>query len=379
MADWRAEARKAARRYGLDPAIFERQIGAESGFKPNARSGAGALGIAQITPATAKAWGVNPLDPRAALDAAAKNMAGYVRRYGGYENALRAYNAGPGAIERSHGYAETNRYVSQILHGRDPGTVGTPSRSAPPRPVSSSPGTPASLSTEQGGDPLAGLAGLLSSPTPATPAPVALAAPADSAAKYLRMAGQTLDPTVPVQQPAEPSAASLADLLGPETTVTPGTPTHGTAPAPNGSPSPSPASGMVRFSPGARTGVQSPLVDFLSRVSGTTRQPLVVTTGKAGHRRNVAGTNRVSEHTYGLAADLGSVANGFPVNGSGGTNIAAHAIRTADPSLSWAQARRIADQGGIHNIQTPDGRVQVIWRAPDGSHRDHVHIGFRPK
>ena len=64
------------------------------------------------------------MDPKAALNAAAKNMAAYVKKYGGYENALRAYNAGPGAIERVKGYAETNKYVSTILGGETPSTKG---------------------------------------------------------------------------------------------------------------------------------------------------------------------------------------------------------------------------------------------------------------
>ncbi len=131
--DYRKEARRAAQRHGLDPAIFERQINAESGFAPDVihgrrRSSAGAQGIAQIMPATARGWKVNPLDPKAALNAAAKNMAAYVRRYGSYENALRAYNAGPAAIERSKGFSETNNYVAKILRGRDPKRVSAPTR-----------------------------------------------------------------------------------------------------------------------------------------------------------------------------------------------------------------------------------------------------------
>src|SRR4051794_30981776 len=98
MADYRAQARRAAARYGLDPNIFVRQIQQESGFSPTARSGAGAIGIAQIMPGTAKAWGVDPTDPTAALNAAAKNMAGYVKQFGSYRDALVAYNAGPGRV-----------------------------------------------------------------------------------------------------------------------------------------------------------------------------------------------------------------------------------------------------------------------------------------
>jgi hypothetical protein len=129
--DYRAIARQKAIKYKLLPDVFERQIDAESGFNPKVCSAAGACGIAQIMPETAKSWGVNPNDPVAALDAAAKNMAGYIKTYGGlttndpakmragYEKGLRAYNAGPGAVEASKNYEETNRYVKKII---DPNT-----------------------------------------------------------------------------------------------------------------------------------------------------------------------------------------------------------------------------------------------------------------
>jgi lysophospholipase L1-like esterase len=70
--------------------------------------------------------GVNPLHPVQALDAAARNMAQYVKQFGGYENALRAYNAGPGAIAASHGYAQTNNYVETILGAARRGGKITP-------------------------------------------------------------------------------------------------------------------------------------------------------------------------------------------------------------------------------------------------------------
>jgi hypothetical protein len=129
--NFREIARQKASKYGLLPEVFERQIGAESGFNPKALSPAGAIGIAQIMPATARGWGVNPADPIAALDASAKNMAGYVKTFLGgkapaqevdpaklrvaYEKALRAYNAGPAAVEASKKYDETNRYVQKII------------------------------------------------------------------------------------------------------------------------------------------------------------------------------------------------------------------------------------------------------------------------
>jgi hypothetical protein len=129
--NYREIARQKAQKYGLLPQVFERQIEAESGFNPKAISSAGARGIAQIMPETAKGWGVNPDDPTAALDAAAKNMAGYIKTYLGgkqpsqvndpkqlreaYEKGLRAYNAGPAAVEASKKYDETNRYVQKII------------------------------------------------------------------------------------------------------------------------------------------------------------------------------------------------------------------------------------------------------------------------
>jgi soluble lytic murein transglycosylase-like protein len=86
------EARKAARRHGLNPDIFERQINQESGFAPDVISGrrkssAGAQGIAQFMPATARGMGVNPLNPTQALDGAARLMSSYVKKYGNYRDA----------------------------------------------------------------------------------------------------------------------------------------------------------------------------------------------------------------------------------------------------------------------------------------------------
>ena len=124
--DFRAIAKQKAEKYGLLPDVFLRQIQQESGFNPGAVSEAGALGIAQIMPSTARGWGVNPRDPVASLDAAARNMAAYIKTYGGkssndpvkvrsaYEKALQAYNAGPGSVGR-YLPDETKNYISKII------------------------------------------------------------------------------------------------------------------------------------------------------------------------------------------------------------------------------------------------------------------------
>jgi hypothetical protein len=121
-------AQADAQAVGIDPALFVRQIEVESGFNPAARSSAGAIGIAQLLPGTAAQLGVNPTDPVASLEAAARYMASLLARYGGDEaKALAAYNAGPGAVDAAIRQAgaqwrlalpvETQHSLQRILGG----------------------------------------------------------------------------------------------------------------------------------------------------------------------------------------------------------------------------------------------------------------------
>lgn len=118
--DWRAVAALAARTYGIDPSIFERQINQESGFNPGAHSSAGAEGIAQFMPGTAAGMHINPMDPRQALFAAAKMDAGNLAKYGTYAQMLSAYNSGKANayLDPSFAGGQTTRYVQDILHGQ---------------------------------------------------------------------------------------------------------------------------------------------------------------------------------------------------------------------------------------------------------------------
>lgn len=113
-SELRTYARRIAHQYGINPNLFEAQIQQESGFNPSSTSSAGAQGIAQIMPATAQAWGVDPSNPKAALKAAAAHMAEYTRKYkGNYNDALVAYNAGPGRVGKQL-YGETRAYIDRI-------------------------------------------------------------------------------------------------------------------------------------------------------------------------------------------------------------------------------------------------------------------------
>lgn len=111
---------QAAARYSVDPALVRAVVGQESGFDPNATSPAGAQGLMQLMPATARALGVeNPLDPAQSLDGGVRYLAQQLHDFGGrVDLALAAYNAGPAAVRRAGGvppYPETQQYVAKIL------------------------------------------------------------------------------------------------------------------------------------------------------------------------------------------------------------------------------------------------------------------------
>lgn len=109
----------AATKYGIDPALLKGLIRQESNFNASAQSGAGAQGLTQLMPGTAKALGVDPSDPAQAIDGGAKYLKQQLDRFGGdASKALAAYNAGPGAVAKYGGvppYAETQNYVKSVL------------------------------------------------------------------------------------------------------------------------------------------------------------------------------------------------------------------------------------------------------------------------
>jgi len=106
-------------RYDLSPALIEAVVWQESRWRANAVSPAGARGLAQLMPGTARDLGVNPDDPIANLEGGARYLREQLDRFDGdLERALAAYNAGPGRVIRANGIPrirETQVYVSSIM------------------------------------------------------------------------------------------------------------------------------------------------------------------------------------------------------------------------------------------------------------------------
>ena len=111
----------AASTYDLPKPLLEAIAWRESGFRPQAASSAGAFGVMQLMPGTARTLGVDRYDVRQNIFGGAAYVRTLLNQYGGdLRLTLAAYNAGPEAVRRHGGvppYAETQAYVSSILSG----------------------------------------------------------------------------------------------------------------------------------------------------------------------------------------------------------------------------------------------------------------------
>lgn len=109
----------AETQYSLPSGLLDALVWTESRYNPMAISKAGAAGLGQLMPGTARDLGVsNRFDPKANILGAARYLRQMLDKFGVVHLALAAYNAGPGAVERAGGIprnGETPAYVREVL------------------------------------------------------------------------------------------------------------------------------------------------------------------------------------------------------------------------------------------------------------------------
>lgn len=352
-------ARRKAKKYGVDPDIFVRQINQESGFR-DVQSPAGAKGYAQFIDSTARAYGVDVHDPASSFDGAARYMRDNLKKYGSYRRALSAYNSG-----RPDGYktiAETKNYVRTILGGKNPkftdaggGSSSTTTDVAIPggtvagaqdttiRDLARNPQPLPELVDSTGPVGIAPVVkpSFAAGPPSAGPAPLDLSSYSSATLPKIR---DQLN-AIPAGGGPLPPAPESPDIEVP--------PIYGKLRTPRGT--------KAELTPGKGWGGSQGVAEQLADVTG-------LTPGSRKRARVMTANGNVSDHYQGnknaYAIDLNSKGN--------------------NPKALEAGARRIAKALGIknyrpnriYNVNRNGYRVQLIYGAAV-DHGDHVHVGVK--
>ena len=352
--------------------VLTAQIGAESNFTQGVGSPAGARDIAQFMPGTAPSYGVTLGDGRIKDDirGQVRYMLPLLRKYGA-EDALRGYNAGPGAIDESRGYSETNAYVQRVLGSR--GQYRFPNLAAgggAPGPGPSSPGGGGSSFQLQAGPDLSALLTQLQQRQATPPATGALPDPAFSARAGLAMPAGALE-LDPGRAPV-PKDDTLADLLGAIETQASVPGVLGGGDAQNG--------GGGGQGGGGAAGRND-------RVAGHSAETVVDDLADWAHQHLGIGPGS-RDRSEGENAAAGGSSDSDHLEG-GGRSRGREALDRPTPAAAggWKQYRQIAKRFGL----TPDAggftqgtikvgnkkfRVQVIFGSAN-DHGDHIHVGIR--
>ncbi len=349
MADGRAKyerrARTIAKKYGVDPNLFVRLITQESGWNASVTSPAGAIGLGQLMPGTAKGLGVNPLDPIQNMNGAARYLRQQIDAFDGdVRLGLAAYNAGPGAVQRYGGippYKETQRYVRKLYRGDE---SIAPTSAAPvvkPLPGLVQPITPPP--SVRGND-------LIADQAMTNLTRIAQGErPTDTLGDLVEVSSAApIEPT-----PVDPAAPALSPTPPPSTPANPG-------PAPARAAKPVTPSGGWQGSEGIAKGFHA---------IGASHGLSVMSEKRPG--RDTKSGNR-SDHWVeskdSYAFDLS--------NGSKPTaEMDAAAVEIAAAlGVKWKPS-----DGKLEIYKVVNGyRIQVIYRSQlGGNHNDHVHVGVR--
>lgn len=334
MPDYRVEARRVARENGIPEDLFLKLVRQESGFNPRAVSPAGAIGLAQLMPGTAEGLGVDPFDPIQNLTGGARYLKTQYDKFGRWDLALAAYNAGPGAVAKYGGippYKETQNYVKKVMGGSSVVSPTRPAKTASGLTAAATLGAPTGQPT--------GISPIVSS--------------------ILDRNAQMLG--VPSIAPllTKPAAPLVPELAAPM--PAPMTPTPPGAPA---------SQGNFKWqdwvgTPDRRQGPSKPhstaILQFVGQVGQQAGTKLTPWGNESHSLTTVNGTP--SAHGSGMAADI-------PASGSELIRLGQAALIAA--GMPPAQARK--QKGGLFNV----GGKQIIFNTQiGGDHTDHVHVGIR--